>query len=100
MIKPIRMLEPAKEEFFEAIKYYNSQISGLGFEFKDDVLKSIEKIRNYPFSWSSIQGNLVRKCRCSRFPYNVIYYQTENTIIIVAIMHLRRKPNYWKERIK
>lgn len=29
---------------------------------------------------------------------SVDYYQRDNDIIILAVMQLHRKPNYWKER--
>jgi len=34
-----------------------------------------------------------------RFPYGVIYQIAEGWIIIIAIMQMNRKPDYWKERI-
>ena len=94
----VKILEPAKREFIEAIKYYNLQTSGLGFEFETEILKSIDRICNYPESWSKIPAE-TRKCRCNRFPYNIIYFQENNVIVIVAIMHSKRKPEYWEKRI-
>jgi len=33
-----------------------------------------------------------------RFPYGVVYRKTPSVIRILAVMHLMRKPGYWKER--
>jgi hypothetical protein len=33
-----------------------------------------------------------------RFPYGVIYRLSGDTVEIVAVMHLSRKPGYWKHR--
>jgi len=38
--------------------------------------------------------------RFERFPYGVIYQISEDEVLIVAIMQLNRKPNYWQSRIK
>jgi len=41
-----------------------------------------------------------RRCLVYKFPYGVIYqYQEDkNEILIVAIAHLHRKPDYWYSR--
>ena len=35
-----------------------------------------------------------------RFPFTVIYRDREKLIEVVAVAHGRRKPGYWKKRIK
>lgn len=44
----IEFLEPAREEFIEAVGYYNAQKEGLGFEFSEDIRITIERIIQYP----------------------------------------------------
>jgi toxin ParE2 len=39
-----------------------------------------------------------RRILLSRFPYQIVYYATPTDIIIVALAHLKRRPNYWKDR--
>jgi toxin ParE1/3/4 len=95
----ISFLEPAEQELLESVEYYNEQSSGLGFEFALEVQKAIERIIHFPESWPKLSDR-TRKCRCNRFPYNIIYYFRNSSIIIVAIMHSKRKPNYWIERVK
>jgi hypothetical protein len=63
----VSFLEPAEKELIDAIKYYNEQINGLGFEFALEVQKTINRIVNYPESWVKLSDR-TRKCRCNRFP--------------------------------
>jgi len=91
-------LEEAKLELTEAVNYYNDQNNGLGYEFAAEVKKTIERITQYPEAWFSISKR-TKRCRCNRFPYGIIYYIDNDKIVIVAVMHLKRKPNYWKNRI-
>lgn len=95
----VSFLDPAEKELMDAIQYYNEQINGLGFEFALEVQKTINRIVNYPESWVKLSER-TRKCRCNRFPYNLIYFQSDSSIIIVAVMHSKRKPNYWTKRIE
>jgi hypothetical protein len=36
----------------------------------------------------------------TRFPYHVIYLEMATHIRILALAHDRRKPGYWKGRLK
>lgn len=36
----------------------------------------------------------------SRFPFTMIYAFNDEVIFIVAFAHNRKRPNYWKDRIK
>ena len=91
-------LEPAKEELEEAIAYYEQQREGLGEQFAEEVSKAIERILNHPQAWSQLSAN-IRRCRTKRFPYGIVYGVRGEDIIIVAVMHLHRKPRYWEDRL-
>ncbi len=93
-----KILLPASLELKDAIDYYENEFAGLGSEFLDEVEKSLTKILDYPSAWRIISENN-RSCRLRRFPYSLIYAQDGNLIIITAISHHKRKPNYWKDRL-
>ncbi len=95
----IKFLAPAEAEFLDAISYYNMQSEGLGYEFAAEVKKTIERIIQYPEAWAKLSKR-TRRCRTNRFPYGVIYQIREETLLIVAVMHLGREPQNWKSRLK
>ncbi len=35
----------------------------------------------------------------NRFPYGVVYTVRGADLVIIAVMHLRRKPGYWQGRL-
>jgi hypothetical protein len=41
----------------------------------------------------------IRRCRLARFSYGLIYGVDGETIVIVAVAHLHRRPRYWIDRI-
>ena len=87
----------AELELNQAIDYYEECQVGLGLEFADEVYKTVQRILAFPNAWQSLgEGN--RRCLTNRFPFGVIYYKREQEIIILAVMQLNRKPNYWKSR--
>jgi plasmid stabilization system protein ParE len=88
----------AELELNEAVDFYECERSGLGTEFAHEIELAIKRILAFPNAWS-IFGNKFRRVLTHRFPFGVVYFQNENgDIIIIAIMHLKRKPNYFKNR--
>jgi len=94
----IEFLEPAVEEFREAISFYNSQNFGLGHEFAEEVKKATDRILQYPEAWFQISRS-VRRCPVNRFPFAVLYQMRKESLLIVGIMHLHREPDSWKDRL-
>lgn len=94
-----RFFDPAEAEFLDAILFYNTQSEGLGYEFAAEVNRTIQRIIQYPEAWAKLSER-TRRCRTNRFPYGVIYQVREEALLIVAVMHLSRKPQTWKDRLK
>lgn len=94
----ITFLPPAEQELADAVDYYEAQKLGLGFEFFEEVWTAIERIERYSDAWQSISRN-ARRCQTHRFPYAVIYRANKDELLIVAVAHLHRKPDYWRNRI-
>ncbi len=93
----VEFLEPAFTEYQEAIEFYNLQSEGLGNKFIGEIDRTISIIKNYPESFTNYTKH-TRKAVLSIFPYNIIYSIRNKNILITAIAHQHRKPNYWVNR--
>ncbi len=89
----------AKIELNEGVNYYEKFQPGLGLEFLKEVYATIQRILEYPQGWPTLSAN-TRRCLTNRFPYGIIYQILDDEIYIIAIMHLNRRPYYYKGRIK
>lgn len=96
-MKEVRFLAPAEEEMNASAQYYEQQLPGLGYRFLDEVQRGINAIKMLPKSAPVIHSNLRRKL-LRHFPYALLYRITSKEIVILAVMHLRRKPGYWLNR--
>lgn len=94
----IRFLKAAQKELDEAIAYYNNESKGLGDIFLKEVLAALDRIGSFPEAWHPCSKR-TRRCQARRFPYGLIYQIRNNLILIVAVAHLHRKPDYWKDRL-
>ena len=92
-------LPEAETEMLEAAKFYESQASGLGIDYISEVEHAVRAILESPTTWPIIEGELRRRL-VRRFPFGILYRIEPDAIIIIAVSHLRRKPGYWKKRMK
>ncbi len=87
----------ASEEFSEAVSYYEDCQPGLGLEFAEEVYGTVTRILAYPTAWAPLSEN-TRRCLLNRFPYGLIYQIKSESVHIIAVSNLQRRPGYWKER--
>jgi len=98
-LKPYRYLEEADQEFQEHISYFDSVSRAVALRFVDAVEAAINEIRHYPEIGSPLT-RLVRKRVLTKFKYNVLYVNTPTEIIVIAIAPHKRRPGYWRKRLK
>lgn len=90
-------LPQAEVEMEEAAEYYDQQQEGLGDRFLGEVRRTVERIQVFPNAWPKLSRRS-RRCRLNRFPYGVVYMVRGDKIVITAVMHLHRRPGYWRHR--
>ncbi|MFZ6046890.1 type II toxin-antitoxin system RelE/ParE family toxin [Pseudomonas sp. CR3202] len=93
----LKLLQAAEIELAEAVAWYEEQAPGLGDAFLIELVRVFRLIEHYPDAWHSLSQN-TRRCRLARFPYGVIYAQDGDDLLVLAIAHLHRAPEYWRDR--
>jgi plasmid stabilization system protein ParE len=92
-------LPEAEEEFREAARYYETEAPGVGVTFITEVRRAIRLITENPYSAVAVASG-IRKKVLKHFPYNILYSVEPDLILIVALAHQKRRPRYWRARIK
>lgn len=93
-----RFLLPAEEEMTEASVFYEAATSGLGAGFLGEVQRVVNILREHPELGQPV-GRGLRRALLHRFPFSLIYSVEVDAVLIVAVAHQRRRPEYWKNRI-
>ena len=93
----LKISDFAKRELDQAILFYELEQNGLGLRFKKEVRNSIDRVIKHPKAWPFEKGE-VRKSFVHNFPYKILYSVQKDTIIILAISHQHRKPDYWIDK--
>ena len=81
--------------------WYEKRAEGLGTEFLVEVDGAIETVRESPMIWPFGDEDCgIRRYLVHRFPYGVVYRVCDQIVQIIAVMHLRRHPDYWRGRVQ
>lgn len=89
----------AATELEEAVDFYELSSSGLGSEIADQVDWGVAQIRRHPASGEALSATLRRKVLLG-FPYTLIYSREPDLIFIIAVAHHKRRPGYWRKRLR
>ena len=95
---PIRFYPDTYQEIRESYNWYESKSKGLGEKFLKELEKSFSAIRQTPNTYPMVSKN-IRRILVNKFPYGILYKNTLTEIYVVAVMHLKRKPYYWRKQI-
>jgi toxin ParE1/3/4 len=88
----------AQAELFDAVTYYESQAPGLGEQFYTEARRILSLISEHPEIGTPIWSTR-RHFLLDRFPFAIVYRVLENeSVRVLAVMHLRRRPGYWNRR--
>ena len=94
---PFIFARAAEIELREAIDYYNREKPGLGKQFSAAIDAGIDEVLEHPRRWPILTGNK-RRYRLNKFPYGLVYRIAKDRILFIAVMHLNRRPGYWRGR--
>ncbi len=93
----VRLHPEAENEMIEAAAYYEAQQADLGKRFLAAIQDATNNILINPRLYPVVDLD-VRRCLTKVFPFGVLFRIEPDEIVIVAVMHLARHPDYWKHR--
>jgi plasmid stabilization system protein ParE len=96
MKKPVEFVSAAQDEYLAALTWYSERSRSAAARFEAEVETALERIQEAPTRWPQYIG--CRRFLLHRFPFAVVYEESEFVIRILAVAHLHRKPAYWQHR--
>jgi plasmid stabilization system protein ParE len=93
----LEIADAALDEAEQARDHYAGIQPELGADFLAEFRRSVDLILAYPTAWART-GHGARKRHMDQFPYSVVYRVDDQLIRIVAVMHQRQRPGYWRKR--
>jgi len=94
-----RFLAAAETELYRQIEYDSAIRPELGAKFALAVDSAVRLAVAHP-DHGSMRSKSTRRRLVKGFPFGVVYAVVDGGVLIVAIAHLRKKPEYWAGRFK
>jgi toxin ParE1/3/4 len=94
-----RLLDEARSEFLDEIRYYEKIQTGLGKRFRIATTEAFRRAGESPqLGKPGAAGT--RRILVRGFPFAVIYAAFPDEVVIYAVAHMSREPEYWRNRAR
>jgi hypothetical protein len=88
----LEFLPEAFAEREEAVRYYETCVLGLGTRLREEIETVCAAIVRGPLLWRERPGGY------RSFAFYLAYFPREERLIVAAVAHAKRHPDYWKKR--
>jgi plasmid stabilization system protein ParE len=89
----------AEADLENAARWYDEERPGLADRFLSDVDRTFARIRERPLQFPAVAGD-VRRALLHTFPYAVYIRASDEMVVVLAVLHLRRNPKVWRGRVR
>lgn len=98
MAKPIEYLGAARIDFDESFDWYAERSVGAAIGFASAVDDALDSILTDPGRFPSTFGGCGYKA-LKRYPFRIVFRDEPDRLVVVAIVHAKRKPGFWHSRL-
>jgi toxin ParE1/3/4 len=89
--------DDARAELRAAKNFYDAVSPRLAERFAQAAELAVQRVAAAPLTWPPVAHN-IRRCLLSRFPYSLVYRTDAEPLRVIAVMHHRQRPGYWRGR--
>jgi len=97
-MRQLELRAEAEGEVLAAALHYDGERAGLGFRFEAELNRTLTRVREMPLSFAEIAPG-VHRALLRTFPYGVFFAIEQELVLVIAVLHLHRHPNTWKDRL-
>ena len=91
-------LAAASADFVDAVRHYRERSAPVARRFADEVRRNLDVLVERPHTCPVVRGE-VRVKVLRRFPFSLLFMIEDERVVVVAVMHPRRRPDYWHHRV-
>ncbi|MGV3608908.1 MAG: type II toxin-antitoxin system RelE/ParE family toxin [Planctomycetaceae bacterium] len=93
----IILLDEARRDFEESLAWYEEKSFSAALRFRQSLEDTFQRISHSPQQFSLLD-RIHRDCPLKHFPFRVVFRVTATEIVVVAIAHASRRPDFWGRR--
>jgi plasmid stabilization system protein ParE len=92
-----RFLPSATKDYEDACTWYYERSELAAERFEEAVERALDDVVEAPERWP-LCDRRHRQHLLRKYPYSIVYRLVDDTVLIVAVAHARRRFGYWKRR--
>jgi plasmid stabilization system protein ParE len=89
----------AEADLENTARWYDEEQPGLAARFLSDVDQTLVRIRERPLQFPVVVRD-VRRALLHTFPYAIYFLASDEIVVVLAVLHLRRNPKIWQRRVR
>ena len=97
-VKPIGFHPSADRELTDASLQYAAINAPLGRGFAEQFDELLLEVRTGPKRYRMFDPPMRRHFK-RRFPYAILYVDQPEMVLVIAVMHFKQRPGYWRGRL-
>lgn len=94
---PVDLLPGARFDFDKSFDWYMQRSHRAALRFEEAVDEAYGRIASDPVQFAAIDERH-RECLVTKFPFRIVYRIEPTRILVVAVAHAKRRPEYWSAR--
>jgi len=94
----IESYDSADADIEAAFHWYQTEQTGLGLEFLDELRAAYRRIAGGPPKYEEVRSG-IRRGLTRRFPYAIYFVMEKENVVVVAVLHTGRDPAEWQWRL-
>lgn len=93
----LEFLAEAREEAEAAATWYRERDPQASMGFVRELRSALARISDAPVRWPQYEGD-TRRILVAGFPYAIVYRVIDQRIVVVAVAHTSRRPDFLRHR--
>jgi hypothetical protein len=99
----LNVIDAAANEIHDATAYYKNVSDALGNRFFATVMHTLEQVEKNPVRYGHLETLPdtvdIRRALIPGFPYYLPFFVSRDEVVVLALAHASRVPNYWIGRV-
>ena len=95
----LRFFEEAEQELEESRGWYRRHSLSAEAGFLREVDHAVDQVTDAPHRWPMYLAG-TRRYIFDVYPFSLVYFIEDDVIHIVAVPHDKRRPGYWRKRLR
>lgn len=98
-MKLVRLHRLAEAEALDAARWYRERNLLAAQRWRLDLQAALRRIAAAPQQFP-VYLHQTRRLFLRRFPFFIVFLELDESIVVLALVHAKRKPGYWVQREK